>query len=113
MEEIKTCKISVTEETLNLERKQGLIDELSAMIKEVQMLKVKKEMQTALAKKNTKINENELRSLKEQIEKVRKEGEKRISLFEKKIEKIIGEIEAIKKENKQILGTLSEEAPYV
>ena len=35
------------------------------------MLKVKKEMQKALAKKDTKINENELRSLKEQIEKVR------------------------------------------
>ena len=49
------------------------------------MLKVKKETQTALAKKNTKVNETELRSLKEQIEKVRKEGEKRISLFEKKI----------------------------
>jgi hypothetical protein len=29
-------------------------------------------MQTALAKKDVKINENELRSLKEQIEKVRK-----------------------------------------
>ena len=72
------------------------------MIKEVQMLKVKKEMQTALAKKNTKVNETELRSLKEQIEKVRKEGEKRISLFEKKIEKIMGEIDSIKKENKQL-----------
>ena len=33
MGEIKACKISVTEETLNLERKQGLIDELSGMIK--------------------------------------------------------------------------------
>lgn len=42
MGQIKTCKISVTEETLNLERKQALIDELSSMIKEVQMLKVKK-----------------------------------------------------------------------
>lgn len=31
-------------------------------------------MQTALSKKDTKINENQLRSLKEQIEKVRKEG---------------------------------------
>jgi len=28
------------------------------MIKEIQMLKVKKEMQVALAKKDTKINEN-------------------------------------------------------
>ena len=33
---------------------------------------------------------------------MRKEGEKRISLFEKKIEKIIGEIDSIKKENKQL-----------
>lgn len=52
------------------------------------MLKVKKEMQVALTKKDTKINENEIKSLKQQIEKVRKEGEKRISLFEKKIDKI-------------------------
>ena len=59
-------------------------------------------MQTALAKKNTKINETEMRSLKEQIEKVRKEGEKRIALFEKKIQKIFGEIDSIKKENKQL-----------
>ena len=58
MGEIKTCKIRFTEDTLNLERKQGLIDELCGMIKEVQMLKVKKEMQKALAKKDTKINEN-------------------------------------------------------
>lgn len=56
MKEIKACKISVTEETLELKRKQSLIDESSIMIKEVQMLKVKKEMQTALAKKDTKIN---------------------------------------------------------
>jgi hypothetical protein len=33
---------------------------------------------------------------------VRKEGEKRISLFEKKIDKIGVEIETIKKENKQL-----------
>ena len=37
------------------------------MIKEIQMLKVKKEMQVALAKKDTKINENEVKSLKEHI----------------------------------------------
>ena len=55
------------------------------MIKEIQMLKVKKEMQVALAKKDTKVNENEIKSLKEQIEKVRKEGEKRITHFQKKI----------------------------
>jgi len=42
------------------------------MIKEIQMLKVKKEMQVALSKKDSKMNENELKSLKEQIEKVRK-----------------------------------------
>lgn len=58
MEEIKTCKISVTEETLNLEKKEDLITKLSNMIKEIQMLKVKKEMQVALSKKDTKINEN-------------------------------------------------------
>lgn len=92
MKQIKTCKISVTEETLDLEKKQDLINKYSSRIKEIQMLKVKKEMQLALAKKDTKINENQLRSLKEQIEKVRKEGEKRIALFEKKIQKIIGEI---------------------
>jgi hypothetical protein len=37
------------------------------MIKEIQMLKVKKEMQVALSKKDAKMNENELKSLKEQI----------------------------------------------
>lgn len=72
------------------------------MIKEIQMLKVKKEMQVALAKKDTKVNENEIKSLKEQIEKVRKEGEKRITHFQKKIEKVTQEIETIKKENKQL-----------
>lgn len=56
MEQIKTCKISVTEETLNLEKKEELIERLNAMIKEIQMLKVKKEMQVALAKKDTKLN---------------------------------------------------------
>ncbi len=81
MEQIKSCKISVTEETLNLEKKEELIERLNSMIKEIQMLKVKKEMQVALAKKDTKVNENEVKSLKEQIEKVRKEGEKRIQLF--------------------------------
>ena len=58
MEQIKTCKISVTEETLNLQKKEELINKLNSMIKEIQMLKVKKEMQVALAKKDTKINEN-------------------------------------------------------
>ncbi len=66
------------------------------------MLKVKKEMQVALAKKDTKLNENEIKSLKEQIEKVRKEGDKRIALFEKKIEKVAGEIDTIRKENKTL-----------
>jgi len=46
-------------------------------------------MQVALCKKDTKINENELKSLKEQIEKVRKEGEKRIALYQDKIKKIL------------------------
>ena len=102
MEQIKTCKISVTEETLNLEKKEDLINKLNSMIKEIQMLKVKKEMQVALAKKDTRINENEIKSLKEQIEKVRKEGDKRITHFQKKIEKVTAEIETIKKENKQL-----------
>jgi hypothetical protein len=67
MKEIKTCKIKVTEESLTLEKKQEHIDKLSSMIKEIQMLKVKKEMQVALSKKDAKMNENELKSLKEQI----------------------------------------------
>lgn len=79
-----------------------MINKLNSMIKEIQMLKVKKEMQVALAKKDTKVNENEIKSLKEQIEKVRKEGEKRITHFQKKIEKVTQEIETIKKENKQL-----------
>ena len=33
MKEIKTCKIKVTEESLNLEKNQQHIDKLSAMIK--------------------------------------------------------------------------------
>ena len=66
------------------------------------MLKVKKEMQVALCKKDTKINENELKSLKEQIEKVRKEGEKRIALYQDKIKKILKQIDNLKKENKQL-----------
>ena len=102
MEKIKTCKISVTEETLNLERKEELINKLSGMIKEIQMLKVKKEMQMALSKKDTKVNENELRSLKSRIEDVRREGDKRVTLFDKKIDQINREIDTIIKENKQL-----------
>jgi len=49
---------------LNLEKKEDLINKLNSMIKEIQMLKVKKEMQVALAKKDTKVNENEIKSLK-------------------------------------------------
>ncbi len=64
MELIKTCKISVTEETLNLEKKEEMIDKFNSRIKQIQMLKVKKEMQVALTKKDTKINQNEIKSLK-------------------------------------------------
>jgi hypothetical protein len=42
------------------------------------MLKVKKEMQQALTKKDTKLNEFELHNLQEQIEKVIQTTEKRI-----------------------------------
>ena len=52
------------------------------------MLKVKKEMQVALAKKDTKNNENELKSLKTRIQDLRKEGDKRISIFQKKIQQL-------------------------
>jgi hypothetical protein len=61
MENIKTCKISVTEEALNLEKKLSLANELQHKIKEVQMLKVKKEMQSALAKKDIKMNDTEIK----------------------------------------------------
>ncbi len=64
MELIKTCKISVTEETLNLEKKEEMIEKFNSRIKQIQMLKVKKEMQVALTKKDTKINQNEIKSLK-------------------------------------------------
>jgi len=45
----------------------SLANEYQQKIKEVQMLKVKKEMQAALAKKDVKMNDTELKNLTDQI----------------------------------------------
>lgn len=68
------------------------------------MLKVKKEMQAALAKKDVKMNDTELKvqnllvqNLTDQIQNLKKEADKRISVFQNKIDKIDTDIEFIRK----------------
>lgn len=49
-----------------------------------------------------KLNENELKNLHEQVDKIKDTTDKRIQLIKKKEENIIKEIQFIKKENQQL-----------
>lgn len=65
----------------------------------------------ALQKKDMKLNENELKNLTEQIDKIKDTTDKRILLIKKKEESISKEIQFIKKENQQLYvqgGNLSQ-----
>lgn len=103
MEDIKEIKMSVKKAEYDLNLKNLIIRETELKTKEVQMLRVTKEMQIALSKQDTKMhNEYELKNLQEQIDKIRQTTEKRISIYRKKEEKLEKDIQFLKKENEQL-----------
>ena len=57
MEEIKKIKFDVAKSEYELKRRDLIIKDLECKTREVQLLKVKKEMQVALTKKDTRLNE--------------------------------------------------------
>ena len=57
MEDVKKIKFEVAKAEFELKRRDLMIRELECKTREVQMLKVKKEMQIALTKKDTRLNE--------------------------------------------------------
>lgn len=65
MKEIKNTRFEVAKAEYELKRRELNIQDLKTKKKEVQMLKVKKEMHVALSKKDTRLNEYELKNLLE------------------------------------------------
>lgn len=65
MEEIKKIKFDVAKSEYELKRRDLIIQDLECKTREVQLLKVKKEMQIALTKDDTRLNEKELSNLKD------------------------------------------------
>lgn len=103
MEDIKEIKMSVKKAEYDINLKNLIIRETELKTKEVQMLRVTKEMQVALSKQDTKMhNEYELKNLQEQIDKIRQTTEKRILIYRKKEEKLEKDIQFLKKENEQL-----------
>ena len=103
MEDIKEIKMNVKKAEYDLNLKNLIIKETELKTKEVQMLRVTKEMQIALSKQDTKMhNEYELKNLQDQIDKIRQTTEKRIAIYMKKEEKLEKDIQFIKKENEQL-----------
>lgn len=103
MEDIKEIKMNVKKAEYDLNLKNLIIKETELKTKEVQMLRVTKEMQIALSKQDTKMhNEYELKNLQDQIDKIRQTTEKRIAIYKKKEEKLEKDIQFIKKENEQL-----------
>lgn len=60
MDEIKTIKYEVEEHNYQLKKKLLTIERIEQQTREVQLLKVKKEMQQYLTKKDMKLNDLEL-----------------------------------------------------
>lgn len=60
MNEIKTIKYEVEEHNYQLKKKLLTIERIEQQTREVQLLKVKKEMQQYLTKKDMKLNDLEL-----------------------------------------------------
>lgn len=63
MDEIKTIKYEVEEHNYQLKKKLLTIERIEQQTREVQLLKVKKEMQQYLTKKDMKLNDLELQNL--------------------------------------------------
>lgn len=63
MEEIKKIKFDVAKSEYELKRRDLIIRDLECKTREVQLLKVKKEMQVALTKDDTRLNEKELKNI--------------------------------------------------
>lgn len=77
--------------------------DLEIKIRQIHLLKVKKEMHAALTKKDTRLNETELQNLQNQIESIKKNTEKRVSLYIEKERKVYEELEFLKDENDKLL----------
>jgi len=89
-----------------LEHKMLLLDwelnDLNIKTKEVHNLKLRKEMQVALTKKDQDHNQAELLKLSKQSQLLKEATEKRIEIYRKKEEKVKREIEYLQRENQQL-----------
>jgi cilia- and flagella-associated protein 43 len=78
------------------------IRDIDAKTNEVKRLKVKKEMQAALSKKDPQLSQAELGKLNEQVKKIKDATEKRVQIYLKKEEKVKREKDYLIRENKQL-----------
>lgn len=78
------------------------IRDIEAKTNEVKRLKVKKEMQAALSKKDPRLSENELVKINSQMVKIKEATEKRSQIYLKKEEKVKREKDYLIRENKQL-----------
>ncbi|KRX02904.1 WD40-repeat-containing domain [Pseudocohnilembus persalinus] len=104
MEEIKTNQDKVSEDNYNLKKLEKSIEKVENEIREIQLLKVKKEMQIGLQVKNKKLQEEKLQDLSNQIKILVETAEKRIKDLKKKEDKIQEQIYLIEKENDQLIS---------
>ncbi|EAR97028.3 hypothetical protein TTHERM_00196190 (macronuclear) [Tetrahymena thermophila SB210] len=102
MEDIKNIKFEVAEAEYDLKKRDLNEQKVRCSTREVQLLRVKKEMQVALTKKDMRLNESALKNLQEQIEKVKQATDKLVNIYEKKCKKIDEQIEFIRRENEQL-----------
>lgn len=78
------------------------LNDLNIKTKEVHNLKLRKEMQVALTKKDQDHNQAELMKLTKQSALLKEATEKRIEIYRKKEEKVKREIEYLQRENQQL-----------
>ncbi|CAD8159373.1 unnamed protein product [Paramecium pentaurelia] len=104
MKDIIKSKYQVEKNEYDLKKRDLIIQDLECKTREVQLLKVKKEMQIALTKDDTRLNERELANLKDQIDLLKSATDKRLQIINKKREKIEKDIDFIKKENQQLIA---------
>jgi cilia- and flagella-associated protein 43 len=78
------------------------IRDIEAKTNEVKRLKVKKEMQAALSKKDPQLSQAELNKLNIQMNKIKDATDKRIQIYLKKEEKVKREKDYLIRENKQL-----------
>lgn len=78
------------------------LNDLNIKTREVHNLKLRKEMQVALTKKDQDHNQAELLKFTKQLQLLKDATDKRIEIFKKKEQKVKGEIEALQRENHQL-----------